>query len=595
VQNYRAQGITAEVLIGFDSEPNEPDAEVLLRRILASYDLNDLLRALSTISLELAEAHDMACDGPDFQLQLARRLAHDKPLGNEVQAALESGNALVSSPESIANLALFAVYNRTCQDVAIPGSLLRVLGLFVTCERRRGPGDNEYYIAPESVEAGFTVLASHVDRFNNVMHRYIEFVRWADEQGGTPGAVDVRDFLQTGTGLSFEDYVRCFVALDVFFDSPDLHVNGIPQLDEARITDAGAPLRRWLSSRAIRAEQIERFLGDQPFVRLRNRGYFQTLSTPLISIAGSGFLVSPRALDNAIGSGIFYAALDASTRAAGLDREARRRAAQHFFAFAGRFFEWYSGRLLKRIAQRSGTYYHAEVVDEHGDLSTDHFILEGEGLVFFEARYGRVARPVIESLSPNGIEEAFANILYAKVVQVDRNIRRFASGELAIPRVQREAIRRLYPVIALPHPFPRSPTIQCKIDHDLKANDWLPPKVGDLEVAPLEVVEAESLEGLDGLETSLSFTALIDEKVSISATRFTYFKNFLTETKNMTLRMHPDDAQKVRATGSGSQSNSRLDTLVLQVCILCHGLDSSWHYQKQSEQAKTLTAETTKS
>jgi hypothetical protein len=247
--------------------------------------------------------------------------------------------------------------------------------------------------------------------------------------------------------------------------------------------------------------------------------------------------LNPRALDNALGIGLMYAALDQATQSAGPAADDRRRAAQDFFAFVGQFFESYALQFVQRIAERSGSFFHGEVHDDRGDRSSDGFVLENGALTFFEVRYGRVARPVIESLDAQKIEDAFENIIYAKCEQLDRNIRAFADNRLRIPGVDRNRIREVFPVLVLPSPFPRSPQIQEKIDRHLNSRGWFQGRIDDLQIMPLEIIEIEALEGMDSLHQPFIFSDLIRDKVRNASSRFTFFKNFLINTRGLRLRL----------------------------------------------------------
>jgi hypothetical protein len=275
--------------------------------------------------------------------------------------------------------------------------------------------------------------------------------------------------------------------------------------------------------------------GDDVFTELRSKGFYAAFARPLLDLGDRYYLLNPRGLDNALGLGVFFAALEGGNDP------------QDFFAFAGHFFEEYATAIVRRLGMHAESYWHGEIRDEHGDMSSDCFLLEGRNLLFFEMRFGRVARPVIERLDPNLIERSFADIIYTKIVQLDRNINRFARDELIIPGITREHVSCLYPIIVLPSPFPRSPAVQRKIDGYIKAHDLLSGQVSDFEVAPLEIIEAETLEGLEGLPDPVLLSHLIDRKVADPETRFTFFKNALIERLGFTLKLGRDYEQQTSA------------------------------------------------
>jgi hypothetical protein len=293
-------------------------------------------------------------------------------------------------------------------------------------------------------------------------------------------------------------------------------------------------------------EEVDADLGDAPLNTLRDRGHFLVLDKPFVRIGDFYYLLSTRALDNTLGLGVFYAAMDAKTGAAGADNEARLAAAKEFGGVAGLYYEEYAGERVRRIAERSRAIFRGEVLDDEQLKSSDFFVLEDDKLVVFEMHHGRVARPVVEGLDPKRISKTFERVLYAKVEQLDRNVRKFGDGRLVIPGIDRNRVRRVYPLVCLPSEFPRNAAIQKKIDTDLVASGWLGATVGALEVAPLEIIDSESLEGLDGLGAPVSFSSLIDDKTADPRTRVVFFKNFLVSVKGMRLKMDSED-QRGRA------------------------------------------------
>ena len=158
-------------------------------------------------------------------------------------------------------------------------------------------------------------------------------------------------------------------------------------------------------------------------------------------------------------------------------------------------------------------------------------------------RHGQVARPVVEGLDSKRIETTFHDVLYAKVEQLQRSVDGIADKQIVIPGVELERVRKIYPVVCLSSAFPRSVAVQRKIDRDLLEAGWLQGAAG-FEIAPLEIIDAESLEGLAGLDDPVVLSALIDEKTSNPRTRWAYFKNFLVSVKGLQLRMNREDQHR---------------------------------------------------
>jgi hypothetical protein len=382
-QRRRESGVTEENLLACGSLPGEPPPQELLDKFIAGWDLDELLRRLTALSLDIADARDLGNDDAAYQVKLATRLNDGLPPPSLVMGSIASGKVTaITSTGRIADLMLYASGVRP-HGVVLRCSMLRLLTLFNYCSLS-GP-DGRYSLDPNSVEAAFAVSTSHVDRFLNVTHRYREFVKWADKHEGANG-IRLRESIMRSTGLSYDDWARCIVALNGFYVSHDSGASGGRALEKARITDAGAPLRTWLQRRTLTAEQVAKTTRGPGFEHLRSRGFYEAYSRPVLDVGDRCYLVNPRGLDNALGVGVFFAALDGGNNP------------QDFFAFAGHFFEEYAVGIVRRLVERSDSPCHGEVTDVHGDMSSDFFVLEGRNLVFFEMRFGRVARPVIERL-----------------------------------------------------------------------------------------------------------------------------------------------------------------------------------------------------
>ena len=537
VCDYHSEGLFNQTLLAVDVNPGEPPVEDLVAAGTVARPIDPFLRKIITLASHLANAEDRALDGPRFWEEMAEALRDDSELPQLLTDGVKAGVLRLTSTTELSNLSLFAVYNRNFVGTARAISFLRLLGLYAFAERRAADGE-KYYLDSDSVAGGFAVSTSHRDRFVNVADRYLSFVEWSDA-GGAGANVNVRGLIEDGTGMSFEDYVRCVAVLHAHFDPADVRVNGVPALERQGI-DPASPLLKWLDDHSYLPEEIDALLGDDPFTKLRDTGHFLALQRPFVRLGERYYLLNPRALDNALGLGVFYAAMDANVARAGQSDKAKNDAAKTFGAVAGRFYEQYAGTLVGRIADRGGSYFHPEVRDDENKLSSDFFVLEDDRLVFFEMRHGRVARETIESLSPDAINAAF-EMLYAKLQQLGRNLRKFADGRLVIPGISAADVSRLYPVVCL---LPRSPAIQRKMDADVAARGWLPDRIGRYSVAPFEIVEAESLEGLDGLQTRIRFSDLIDEKTAEPLSRFTFFKNYLTVTKGLRPQMDHDLQRK---------------------------------------------------
>jgi hypothetical protein len=527
-----------ETLLAIGVNEGEPSIYQLIQIATAGVGLDILLRRCTTISTSLLNAEDQAIAGPEFWLDIAKSI-FEWQLPEEIENGLRLGWRVTNATQ-LANLALYAVSLRTFKGIAQPKSFLRLLGLF-NYAVLKDPMSDRFYIEPDSVAGGFAVTTSHRTRFMNVTDRYLAFVEWSDAQPGT----SVRALVQEAFGMSLEDHIRCSETLQAYFDPPHVGINGVAPLNRHAINNP--ILLRWLDARSYTVEEVDAELGEDPLRALRNRGHYLVLAKPFVRLGDLHYLLNHRSLENSLGLGVFFAAMDANTNRVGGDKEARANAAREFGGIAGRYYEQYAGERVRRIAKRSGSYFHPEVKDG-AFRSIDFFVLENDHLVLFEMHHGRVRRDVVESLNPEGIEKAFEQLVYAKIEQLDCTVRALADGRLRVPGVDLDRVSRLYPVVCLPASFPRSPAIQEKMNTHLATRKWLPQRCGSFEVAPFEIIEAEALEGLDGIQEAVLFSKLIDEKTADASTRFLFFKNFLVNKKGLTLRMDTAEQKRREAT-----------------------------------------------
>ena len=371
LDNDRFERDGNEVLLAIGANDDEPALDELLPRAVIGVPLDTLLRKAATIAASLANAEDLGRDDAAFWHDVAASL-DDRALPQELLDAIDGGVRITSTTQ-LANLGLFAVRHRNLVELARPTSFLRLLGMYNFAERR-DPSTNKYYIDPESIQAAFAVTTSHRERFLNVADRYLAFVEWSDAglSGRTRG--EVRSLVEFTAGMSFENYLRCVAALLRYFVPPAARLIGLRPFSRYAVRHDA--LAAWLDEHSWTPEDVDRVLGDKPLETLRDRGHFLVLERPFVRIADEYYLLNPRGLDNALGLGIFYAAMDAKVARADKNALARQAAAKEFGGLAGQYYEQYAGKQLRRIAERSGSYFHGEVCDREGRRSCDFFVLE---------------------------------------------------------------------------------------------------------------------------------------------------------------------------------------------------------------------------
>lgn len=279
-------------------------------------------------------------------------------------------------------------------------------------------------------------------------------------------------------------------------------------------------------------QEIEDFLGNNHMQRLRYEGFHKVMERPFLRMRGRYFLLHPRAMENALAAGVFYAALPAGKY-------------QDYFAYVGQFFQEYIADILQRIAHAGGYVYSGELCyvrssDGMTVASNDHFLFQDGALLFFEDRYARIPKQLLTTLDPAAITTALDQRVLCKSEQLARNIVAYLSGDFEVPGVDRASVSAIYPVLVLPHAFPRGPAIQAYFDAFTQQAKSLASGEPAATIKPFEIMEAEALEGLAGLEQLPAIHEILDRKFDREDSRCDFFKNHLILNERLPLRIWSD-------------------------------------------------------
>lgn len=523
--------MTNHILLATEPNAGEPAAEELTQSLIAGfYPLPDFLCVLVTTGAMLAQLYDRGEHGVEGQLDILKRTSQGLENADELIEKLYKGEyTAVTDENQIANLAMYAVTVRSYKGIARRGSLIRTFALFnKLC--LQDPTTGKYYVQPDSLQGAFSVASTFRERANNIAFRYRRFIEWNDRR---PDAAKVRDTFRLAKGMDYEQYAEAAAHLDQYF-SKDFNVAGVRALPEAEIDDP--IVREFLSRHSQTPQEMDAFLGQDPMKTLRDLGFHRILERPFLYMDGQYFLLHPRALENALGPGVFYAALPAGKQ-------------QDYFALVGQFFEEYMDEILQRIANTGGYVYNGELKytrssDKNTVDSNDHFLFKDGALFFFESRYARIPKELLVTLDASKIEEALQRVIFSKFQQLNDKITDYLVGDFNVPGVNRLNVRAIYPVVLLPHAFPRAQSVQARFDKEIVDRGHVQGVKSGIDVKPFEVVETEALEGLAGLQQPPELASVLERKFVNPDSRAGSFKNHLVLNEHLELRIWSDDEMR---------------------------------------------------
>jgi hypothetical protein len=523
--------VTNHVLLATDRNEDEPDAEELLRSLIAGFfPLSRFLSDLATVSAMIAQRFDLDGKTVEGQLDILHRCAiglqNEEDLVNRLRAGEYTS---ITDENQIANLAMYAIGNRAYGGLARRGSLLRTLALFNKLSLQDQTTE-KYYVVPDSVQGAFSVANTFRERANNVTYRYWRFIQWCDAVGTR---TNVRATFRAAKGMDYEQYAEAAVHLDEYFGN-EFAIVGVRSLPEADVRDP--VVLEYLRRHCASPEDIDLFLGVDPMRKLRDEGFHQAMERPFLKMGDEFFLLHPRALENALGAGVFYAGFRSGEQ-------------QEYFALVGQFFEEYIGDILQRLAALGGYIYSGEIkyirsVDREEVASNDHVLFRNGALLFFEDRYARIPKELLTTLDLAKIETALQTRIMSKFCQLSRNIEAYLAGDFEVPGVDRAEVRSIYPIVVLPHAFPRGPAIQERFDAEITNRGYAQGERGVIDVRPYEIAEAEALEGLAGLPEAPVLSDILERKFADNYRRCDFFKNHLILREKLPLRIWSDDEMR---------------------------------------------------
>jgi hypothetical protein len=213
------------------------------------------------------------------------------------------------------------------------------------------------------------------------------------------------------------------------------------------------------------------FLRQRPLVRLDDNIYIP---------------VDVRFLVERITAGIYW---DIHDNLVGQERS-------RFQSFFGHILQAYLERLFRRVYPEPSATVRRAFYDTPygGERASDTILFYGEEAVFIEVVVGRLR---MEKTMISGDSEAFSEDISNKIVdaarQIDRVIRDFITGKLALPDWSPDNTKRYYPVVVTISPLPILLATYDMVRHMVADAGYLTSHhVADLEVASvgeLELIE----------------------------------------------------------------------------------------------------------
>jgi hypothetical protein len=269
--------------------------------------------------------------------------------------------------------------------------------------------------------------------------------------------------------------LRSLIGAD-FFDRSAL-VAKRPEIETLLTAD-----RAWYQ--AAFAEALAEADGDEETIAWERTPFWQR---PLLRCSsGQWLLVTPHALDDWLGSGFYYRALECA-RARGVPLQ--------FTQFFGRLVEEYALEMVGSVYPAGGPgRVHGEQVYDRGQQKTSDVAVDlGPDLVLFEVVSRRLTAAMLVGSDPLLMQQNLERMLYAKMRQLGRVITALLEGRATIPGVDPQQVERIWPVVV---------TAGELVHTDLlweRTEEKTPDELKQARVQSLAVLDLEELEVLCAL------------------------------------------------------------------------------------------------
>lgn len=213
-----------------------------------------------------------------------------------------------------------------------------------------------------------------------------------------------------------------------------------------------------------------------------------------------------------------------------------------FTAFVGHLFQEYATDLFKRIyghhPDNSQQFYDEQAILEASKRTRqrlnppfDGVILIGDSLILTEMSTIALSAQVMETGDASAFSAVIQRSFVPKIKQLNAAFQGLADGTWQVPGLARNAIRHVYPVLVLLHPFPQTVATWEPLKAAATAPDWYQfgGPLFTTYVHEPQILTAEELEMLEPLlcNGGQSLPDLLFDKVSHPETAAIDMKTFL--------------------------------------------------------------------
>jgi hypothetical protein len=365
-----------------------------------------------------------------------------------------------------------------------------------------------------------------------VIERYARFIEWSR----TRPALDSGNYLNLDEdmvrffGMSYYEYAAAVFSFFSYYAS----IASTKELAARKPYVNYAATRAAMTDHSVLDRFLDRFATDLDALLADFKSEHETLSgaalrpllqTPLVRCPAGIVAPYPRHLRNLLGTGLFFALMDAYRDAAGGDSKARKEAVEKFTRFFGEFFEDYVVSRFGESYRVDGAVMYSEKEYLPSVKSTDLVIFEGDAAFFIEVvakRFNYLTS--IQKLDPKAIAKDIDAMVVDKVKQLDRNVRDFRSGTLAYPGVDQSSIARIYPIVATVQPVPQYVGVADTISRAVAEKKYL------AETEPLQFLAADEIEMMvPAFAAGQSLRPILEAKIGDPFWKSQSVRNFVVD------------------------------------------------------------------
>jgi hypothetical protein len=492
--------------------------EERLRERIAQCDGRQLAERCALLNAALTETL-WTRSVADAQVRLIDLVGNDPCRDQVVGELVRQPGTVLADPMALETLGAYALAVGGGRD-SIDRFLETLMAL--SFETLREPGTEHIRSDPTGMHSALNATMTFgSDRHLNARWRLRAFVEWSRTGTARHHAhVDIDAALVDVFGTNYEELITAIEVLHTLGDFDVMQQRGSASFAEADVAGWDGPghVRRLLQRSSLtRADFAEEIL-NVPLPDLRNGLVRTLLTTPVVAIGGSRYLLpSGRLADNLASLGWLYGIADAL-------RQRDLRLSGRLWSFFGYFYEDYVARILERVAAVSVSQVWREH-DLDGVHTADVIVRHGNEVQIYEVVS---SRPNVELLNqPNNEELVTAELerlILAKIDQLADNVRRYLNGDFSVFGVDARNEDVVYPILVQYKSFLRTDDFHNEIQRRFfERLGQAPPNVREVEL-----IDAEVLEGLEEhLSADRTLGMLIEEKSSDSRSRSAIFKNFI--------------------------------------------------------------------